>query len=75
MMEKPSDILDVASDQTQRERDSIIAAHLARKEQSLTPKGQCHFCEETTGVDLVFCDEFCRDDYQYIEKRKKANGK
>lgn len=75
MMEKSSDILDIASGQTQRELDDIIAAHLARTEKYIKPKGTCHFCDEKVPAAMTFCDEFCRDDYQYIEERKKANGR
>lgn len=71
MIEKTSDILDAASQRSQQELDSILAAHKARKDTSMQPKGSCHFCDEPT--DLLFCDEYCRDDYQYIEKRKQIN--
>lgn len=75
MMDKPSDILDVASGQTQKELDHLIAVHLARADKSLPLKGACHNCDEKVAQALLFCDEFCRDDFQYREERKKVNGR
>lgn len=75
MMEKPSDILDVASNQTQKELESLITAHLARAQKQLPLRGTCYNCDEEVGENLLFCDEFCRDDYQYREERKRINGK
>ena len=75
MMDKPSDILDVASSQTQKELESILKAHRERSEPNMTPKGTCYYCDEPNNKQLVFCDEYCRDDYDYDKQRRKANGR
>lgn len=74
-MMNSSDILDVAAERTQREIDSLIAEHRARKTKIRSPKGSCYSCDEPLEHDKTFCDTYCRDDFQYLEERKKANGK
>ncbi len=75
MMERSSDVLDIAADLAERERVSRLEEHKARAaEQILKPKGSCHYCDEPLEDDLVFCDEFCVGDYEYVSRRKKANG-
>lgn len=76
MLERPSDYLDAAADLTELERVSRIAEHLARTAaKALQPKGACHFCDEPVETGEIFCDEYCAEDHEYIEKRKAANGR
>lgn len=73
MIERSSDILDVAANLAETERAARIEEHLARTaSMALKPKGVCHYCEEKTTE--IFCDAWCAEDYEYTEKRKKANG-
>lgn len=39
----------------------------------LPPIGQCHFCFETLKNGNRFCDNECRDDYDYMQKRRQIN--
>lgn len=74
MMERPSDMLDVAAELTQLEIESKLAEHKHRaKQQELIHKGFCYYCREPQ-PKLNFCDEDCRDDYEFEMKRRKANG-
>lgn len=74
MMERPSDILDTAADLTQREIESKLEEHRLRAaESSLKFNGFCYYCKHPL-KESNFCDEDCRDDYEYEQKRKKANG-
>lgn len=72
-MTKPSDNLDWAAEVTQRELERSLEATLAkaRTERKLTPKGLCYNCDEP--VQGTFCDADCRDDYEYLQERRKAN--
>lgn len=35
--------------------------------------GQCHFCFEPLNDGSRFCDNECRDDYDYMQKRRQIN--
>lgn len=44
-----------------------------RAQPKLKPTGNCHHCDEPT--TQLFCDEFCRDDFQKREQARKRSGK
>ena len=75
MIERPSDLLDIAAETAQRVLDAQLEAHRQRTEVVLRPKGMCYNCdEEFEQGNKTFCDTDCRDDYEYREDRRKANG-
>lgn len=75
MINKSSDILDQAADLAERERTYLLEEHLRRVEKSaIKPNGQCYNCEETLKEGEIFCDIDCRDDYEYVMKRRKVNS-
>lgn len=75
MINKSSDILDQAADLTERERTYLLEEHRKRVENSrIKAKGSCYNCEEPLEADLIFCDIDCRDDYEYVMKRRKVNS-
>lgn len=73
MFERASDPLDYASEITQRETEARIAAVRDSQEQNLRNKGACYNCDEP--IEELFCDEDCRDDYEWREERRRANGR
>jgi hypothetical protein len=54
-----------------------IAAGLAaaRRVPSLQPDCRCHFCDEVVSANLLFCNIYCRDDYQREAAARERNGK
>lgn len=75
MIERPSDLLDVASETAQRVLDAQIEAHRQRSEVGLRPIGRCYNCdEEFEQGNKTFCDTDCRDDYEYRVERRRVNG-
>lgn len=64
-----TDILDRASQQEELARDACIAA-VRNKAKVLTPKGECFNCLDPLGDGLLFCDEYCRDDWQLRHPHK-----
>lgn len=64
--------MDYASEITQRETEARIAAVREAQEQHLRNKGACYNCDEL--IEELFCDEDCRDDYEWREERRRANG-
>lgn len=36
--------------------------------------GFCHNCQDPVDEPQRFCDADCRSDYDYVQKRKRANG-
>ena len=68
-----TDIYDQATDIEMRERElalSVVRAN-ADKQPRLTANGLCHNCGEQLGDGVVFCDSFCRDDWQRRAARNK----
>lgn len=40
----------------------------------LTPVGFCYNCEDLVDDNALFCDNFCRDDWQKRRDARKRNG-
>ena len=74
MLNKLSDPLDFATELAERERAFLVAEQLKKTENILAIKGYCYNCDEKLEAGLRFCDEDCRDDYDWMVKRGKANG-
>lgn len=75
LLEQPADILDVATQAEIRATEAAVQAALQATEKNLPATGLCHYCHEPVVADSRFCDEFCRDDYEYLKERRKANGR
>lgn len=65
-----ADEIDMANDQAEGLRS--IALALVRDRAALTPKGTCHNCDSGVERGVIFCDAYCRDDY---DKRKTYEAK
>ena len=39
----------------------------------MRPKGACHFCDEPVATQILFCDEDCRDDYDYEQQQRQRH--
>lgn len=74
MLQQNSDALDVASENQLAANEAAIKVALASVERPLPAIGRCHNCSEPLPAGEKFCDEFCRDDYDYIQQRRRANG-
>ncbi len=69
-------ILDKASEYEQKMLAVALQNQLAKGAvRQVSPKGYCYNCNERVVGEAVFCDDDCRDDYQYIQERGKANAK
>lgn len=71
------DPVDRASHEGQLELERALAAAKAKQaaERPLPYKGTCYNCDEPLDRGERFCDEDCRDDYDWRTKRRSANGK
>lgn len=68
-----ADIYDQATDHEMRERElalSVVRAN-ADKQPRLTANGLCHNCGEPLDDGVVFCDEYCKADWQRRDLRGK----
>lgn len=75
-MTKFTDPIDQASAVEEQFTQSSIDAVLKQGKQPVLPyKGRCYNCEDELASPLRFCDEECLSDYEYVEQRKRANGR
>jgi hypothetical protein len=74
---RSADIIDQASEQAEAALEAALAAArtIAANYPTLRAKGFCHYCDEPVGAKEKFCDEHCRDDYDYLQARSRANGR
>ena len=73
-MQKHSDLLDSAAERTEAFTQEAINNVLRQGGQPVLPfKGACHACGEKLEAPKRFCDEECASDYDYIQRRLKAN--
>jgi hypothetical protein len=63
---------DVDRTAERQEREAPFLLRAAMKPAGPQPTGFCHWCEAP--VTHLFCDEHCRDDWQFAQDRKKING-
>lgn len=68
-------IFDQASELEELINKTAVDNVLNSKKVVLQPKGFCYNCSERLAGHAIFCDEFCRDDHEYFEERKKSNVK
>ena len=71
-----SDDADRSDDRIQAAIDDGIAnARRMLDKVRLSPCGNCHYCGEFVKAGVLFCDAFCREDYDHEQERKKAQGR
>lgn len=57
MTERPTDLLDAASQHEQETlQRSIDAVRQAAQKRELRPTGRCRWCDERVGNDRIFCE-------------------
>ncbi|GLY59703.1 hypothetical protein Pcaca05_05610 [Pectobacterium carotovorum subsp. carotovorum] len=61
-----ADIIDAANDLT----DLNIQHALANRHAPMQFTGKCKYCSEAIKVGH-FCDEYCREDFEKLERNKK----
>ncbi len=57
-----------------QEREAPFLFRAAMKPAGPQLTGFCSWCEEEIGNQSRFCDQYCRDDWQFAQARKKING-
>lgn len=65
-----ADIADRAAEQQQYLND--LALQKREQAPALQANGYCHNCDEPLTGSLLFCDQDCRDDFDYRAKRSRA---
>lgn len=75
MQFKPADSIDAANDRAEAERQAIIQAHQSQAKRVLAYKATCHYCNTFIAPPKRFCDDECRDEYDYEQNRRKVNTK
>lgn len=66
-----TDICDRAAVEEERERTEALRRQAARAAQSrILPVGVCHNCDEPVLAGRLFCDCYCREDYEQRVKQK-----
>ena len=56
--------LDLASERSELERETILRRIMSRKPEGPQPCGECHFCSELVAGYKLFCDSDCADEWQ-----------
>ncbi|MHB0992633.1 MAG: hypothetical protein ACYC0M_15350 [Burkholderiales bacterium] len=64
------DEFDRAAESELRDRERALAI----RKQVLRPCGGCHSCGEPLEDNRLFCDQYCRDDYEARQSAKERNG-
>lgn len=68
-----ADDVDITTDRFEVELANKIAI-IASKKREIEAIGECHFC----GVDLSpprrWCDAYCRDSWEKLERKREAEG-
>ena len=59
-----ADEIDIANDRAQQDLDAALARARCH-EPPLTPTGRCYNCNEPVLAVALFCDSYCRDDYEH----------
>lgn len=61
--------LDLASERSELERETLVARIRARMGSRLVPYGICHACESEVEGQRLFCDSSCAEDYEFLVRR------
>ena len=70
-----ADQIDQANDRAEAERQAMIEAQKEKHGKTLAYKGACHYCGTLIAPPKRFCDNECRDEYDYEQTRRQANTK
>ena len=68
-----SDVIDMACEREQRDRELAIA-NASRSAQQLPACGLCYYCHTEVPEGARFCDADCRDDYSAIKSAEARRG-
>ncbi|MBE2897815.1 DUF2116 family Zn-ribbon domain-containing protein [Pasteurellaceae bacterium 20609_3] len=66
-----ADEADIADRQTQHALAVSLINARRHKHSHLKPTGFCHYCKEKLDSERLFCDEDCRDDYEWEQNLSK----
>lgn len=72
--ERHADPVDKATAVAEESLRLAIEAAKANAPAPLPITGSCYYCHEPIGQGRRFCDEFCREDHDYMMTRRKVNG-
>ena len=73
-MERYADEIDRASALEEDERSHLISKAKNSKTMFIKSKGFCHNCNSELPHPLIFCDDECADDYEYLAACRRRNG-
>ncbi len=64
-----------AADRAQPHVDALVADAVdrARHQQRLPAIGECHACGDALPAPQLFCDDECREDFEYFAARDRIN--
>lgn len=66
-----ADDVDRANDLAEQQLQDALQK--ARKVNRTKPTGFCKNCSNAVGDKKIFCDDECREDYEWYTKRKSVN--
>ena len=69
-----ADDADITQDRAEHEA-ALLAAARAHRKPGLIPVLCCHFCSSELAPGHLFCDAYCRDDYEAEQRAKDRNGR
>ncbi len=73
-----ADLADLADDLIDRERSASVQRVRENVFREIILRGHlavCRNCEETTSVGQAFCDSYCRDDFEQVQRLSRIEGR
>ena len=67
-----ADEADLTAERDEREAPARLAA--SRRDEGPAPNGSCHWCGDSVGPGLRYCDTDCRDDHHREMRGKGMRG-
>lgn len=68
------DLADVANNLALEEATHVLN-HMRRSFVRMVPNGECRYCEDTVVEDHLFCDLWCRDQFESEQKQLRQLGR
>lgn len=68
------DQVDVANDQALDETARALD-NMKRSFVKMQPNGMCRYCEDSVSNDRLFCDSWCRDQYENEQRQLRQMGR
>lgn len=62
--------LDLASERSELERETQVAAVRRRPGSGLLACGKCHFCDEEVSTGKLYCNSDCATDHAKEQRRR-----